>query len=201
MKVNYGPLLFMALCAFLVSGCSGSYFAGQSPYTDPQYVEAQELKLKVRELADQLLATLPNGYLNGYVAFPTSFVNINNLQESSPFGRLMGESLIYEFNQRGFLVREYRLPGYLAISTQKGTFALDRAGLIMANERWTTLIVGTYYVDKNSVFVNVRLVRAIDGMVFRTAQLVIANNEYVAKLFPNTRSIAVSTLRIKQSKN
>lgn len=170
-------LLFLGLMA---AGC-----AGKAPVTamSPEYEDAQELKLKVRELADQLLATMPNHSLTGLVALPTSFVNQDNVRQSSPFGRLVGESLIYEFNQRGFPVREYRLPGYIDIIPQEGDFALLRKGLVKtAGEKWAALIIGTYYRTPDAVFVNARLVRAADGMVLRTGQLVLVNNKLMAQL-------------------
>lgn len=175
-------LFFCLLCFSLVAGCSGKQDYVEALPTSPQYLEAQELKLKVRELADQLLATLPNDCLTGLVALPTSFVNLDNFQQSSTFGRLVGESLIYEFNQRSFPVREYRLPGYIAMRAEQGDFALARQGIVNAQEKWAALLLGTYYRDKDAVFVNARLVRAADGMVLRTAQLVLVNTALVERL-------------------
>ena len=51
------------------------------------YVDARELKLKVRELAEQLVAGMRDNSLQGTVALPVSFVNLDNLNESSSFGR------------------------------------------------------------------------------------------------------------------
>lgn len=176
------PLILSLLCLTLLGGCSSKTSYVEALPTTPQYMEAQELKLKVRELADQLLATLPNDCLTGLVALPTSFVNLDNFQQTSPFGRLVGENLIYEFNQRSFPVREYRLPGYIAMRAEQGDFALARQGMLDAKEKWAALLVGTYQRDKDAIFVNARLVRASDGMVLRTAQLVLVNTELVARL-------------------
>lgn len=176
------PLLLFVMCIGLLAGCSSKKPYVEALPTSPQYMEAQELKLKVRELADQLLATMPNECLTGLVALPTSFVNLDNFQQSSSFGRLVGESLIFEFNQRSFPVREYRLPGYIAMRAEQGDFALARQGLINAQEKWAALLLGTYYRDKDAVFVNARLVRAADGMVLRTAQLILVNSELVDRL-------------------
>lgn len=189
-------LLFCLLCFSLVAGCSGKQEYVEALPTSPQYLEAQELKLKIRELADQLLATLPNDCLTGLVALPTSFVNLNNFQQSSTFGRLVGESMIYEFNQRSFPVREYRLPGYIAMRAEQGDFALARQGVVNAQEKWAALLLGTYYRDKDAVFVNARLVRAADGMVLRTAQLVLVNTAMVSRLStptPPPAQVALNT--------
>lgn len=110
------PRLLM-LCALLLPLFSGCAKSGPSALS-PGYTDAVELKLKSRELAEQMLATMPNDAIQGFVAMPTAFVNQNNTSQSSPMGRLMAESLFYEFNQRGFPTREYRLNG--AINVQGG---------------------------------------------------------------------------------
>ena len=154
-----------------------------TPPEQPGYVDAVELKLKCRELADQMLATVPNDALRGFVAMPTSFVNENNTNQSSPLGRLMAESMFYEFNQRGFPTREYRLTGNIAVVGGKNDLALAANQIVpKKKQKWAALLVGTYYVDKDATFVNVRLVRASDGLVLRTGQLVLANTPVVARM-------------------
>ncbi len=171
-------LLGLLFSTLFVAGCGSK----TKTALDPQYIDAQELKLKVRELADQMLATMDNSTLTGLVAMPTSFVNMNNKAQTSAFGNLMGESLIYEFNQRAFPVREYRLTGNIDIKLGQGDFALLRQGIVSTREKWAALIVGTYHVDKEAVFVNARLVRAYDGMVLRTGQLVLVKTKVIDRL-------------------
>ena len=168
-----------ALVLLLLPGCGEKRATALSP----EYTDAVELKLKSRELADQMLATMPNDAIQGFVAMPTSFVDQNNTSRTSPLGRLMAESLFYEFNQRGFPTREYRLNG--AISVQGGRDDLALAANQIVNttgQKWAALLVGTYYVDKDATFVNARLVRANDGLVMRTGQLVLVNTPIVTRM-------------------
>ena len=129
-----------------------------------------------------MLATMPNDALQGVVAMPTSFVDENNTSRSSPLGRLMGEAMFYEFNQRGFPAREYRLTGNIAVVGGRDDLALIENAVIPAGQKWAALVVGTYYVDKDATFVNARLVRATDGLVMRTGQLVLVNTPIVARM-------------------
>lgn len=179
MKILVRLLLFALLFQGLLAGCSS-----RPPTTsDPQYVDAVELKLKIRELADQMLATVPNASLTGLVAMPTSFVDMDNKRQASPLGNLFAESLIYEFNQRGFPVCEYRLTGNIDVILGQGDFSLLRQGLVnTTDKKWAALIVGTYYRGQDAVFVNARLVRASDGVVLRTGQLLLLKNALVARL-------------------
>lgn len=175
--------VLLILLAAIIAGCA------EKPAPQPQltgYVDAVELKLKCRELADQLLATMPNSALQGYIAMPTSFVNENNTSQSSPLGRLMAESMYYEFNQRGFPTREYRLTGNINVQGGKNDLALAANQVVSTKgQKWAALLVGTYYVDKDATFVNVRLVRASDGLVLRTAQLVLPNTPVVMRMAAN----------------
>jgi hypothetical protein len=173
----YACLASLLLLSF-ATGCSGRLSPGE-----PDYVDAVELKLKCRELADQMLATMPNDALQGFVAMPTAFVDQNNSSQSSPLGRLIAESMFYEFNQRGFPTREYRLSGHISVVGGRDDLALVANQIVpVQGQKWAALIVGTYYVEKRATFVNARLVRAGDGLVLRTGQLVLANTPVVARM-------------------
>lgn len=177
----HGLLRFILICALalpLLPGCSKA----PPSANDSGYTDAVELKLKFRELADQMLATVPNDALQGFVAMPTSFVDENSTSRSSPLGRLMGEAMFYEFNQRGFPAREYRLTGNIAVVGGRDDLALIENAVIPVGQKWAALVVGTYYVDKDATFVNARLVRATDGLVMRTGQLVLVNTPIVARM-------------------
>ena len=171
----------------VLAGC-GAMQAQSTQYktvlpTDPNYIAAQELKLKVRELADQLIASLPNDALTGFVALPTSFVDQNDFNSSSPLGRYLAEGLIYEFNQRGFPVREYRTDGGITMREGLGDTALARKGKVAtAKGKGNALLIGTYHQDPDAIFVNARLVRASDGLVLRTGQVMLTPNAVTLRM-------------------
>lgn len=176
------PSFFRFLVCFclvlILPACSSKNATQEEGYTD-----AVEIKLKCRELADQMLATVPNYALQGYVAMPVSFVNQNNTDVSSPLGRLIAESMYYEFNQRGFPTREYRLTGNIAVVGGKNDLALAANQLVpYKGQKWAALLVGTYLVDKDATFINARLVRASDGLVMRTGELVLANTPVLMRM-------------------
>lgn len=175
-------LLLGLLFQSLLAGCAGH---GSTPslVANAGLVEAQELRLKLRELADQLLASTPNEGIGNLVAMPTSFVDVDHKNQTSALGNLCAESLIYEFNQRGYPVSEYRLNGDVDVLLGQGDFALLRQGVTKtAGKQWAALMVGTYAVAGDSVFVNGRLVRASDGMVLRTGQVLLPKNALVASM-------------------
>lgn len=181
--------LVVLMLAAIFAGCAKQ----QLPPEQPGYVDAVELKLKCRELADQMLATVPNDALKGFVAMPVAFVNESDTSKTSPLGRLMGESMFYEFNQRGFPTREYRLTGKIDVVGGRNDLALAANQVVpTTNQPWAALVVGTYYVDKDATFVNARLVRASDGLVLRTGQLVLPNTPVIARMALSGTSVAAN---------
>jgi TolB-like protein len=148
------------------------------------YVDARELKLKVRELAEQLIAGINDPSLRAAVALPVSFVNLDNLSETSSLGRYIAEQLFHEFSLRGFPVREYRIPGNtIATAEGKGEFYLSRAlkEAVPVNQD-AVVVAGTYYVDSQAIFINARLLRPSNGRVLRTANLVLPANSLTLRM-------------------
>ncbi len=163
------------------------WMEGVRPKPEAAHSAARELKLKVREMADQLLAKLDRRALQGVVALPVSLVNQDDFSESSSFGRYVAEALFYEFNQRGFPVREYRSSGELILRAGEGEFLFSRNQQRIYNESPLSLYVaGTYYYDRENIFVNLRMLRAADGMVLRTAQVVFPQTGVSRRMIANT---------------
>jgi hypothetical protein len=126
---------------------------------------------------------MPNEALNGFAALPTSFVSQDDFNRSSPLGRYLAETLIHEFNQRGFPVREYRVDGTITMNEATGETALTRRGKIAtAKVEGNALLVGTYHQDPDAIFVNARLVRSSDGIVLRTAHIMLAPNAVTLRM-------------------
>ena len=171
----------------VTDGAGGAVLIPGVPYTagGEDYVDARELKLKIRELAEQLVAEMKDCSLKGTVALPVSFVNLNNFNETSAFGRLVGEQLFFELNQRGYPVREYRIPGSIRVKERAGEFYLSRE-MGSLSPAGSVVVLGTYSAAPGAVFVNARLVRPSDGRVLRTANLVLANNSTVRRLLRMT---------------
>lgn len=168
---------------FAVPDTDGGYVWVPAPTRGqaPGFADARELKLKVRELAAQLVAD-SDPALRCMVAIPTSFVNQEDFTQSSPLGRFMAEQLLYEFSQRGFPVREFRLAPSVVSREGQGEFLLSRKVAPVSTKTSNALfVVGTYYMDRQAVFVNARLVRG-NGTVLRTAQVMLPNSSTTRRM-------------------
>ncbi|GAB7080399.1 FlgO family outer membrane protein [Megalodesulfovibrio paquesii] len=176
---------------YLPDGQGGYYWVGEKnaiPTPNPNNEAAIEIRLKVKELADQLLgaggATVSVG---GMVIMPSSFVHQDRYDVSSSFGRYIAEQMIHEFTSRGLKVREYHLQKAIDMRPGEGDFAMSRRGPDVSVEgRNVAVLTGTYYWDKENIFVNARLVRGSDDEVLRTGSLVFAQSEVSQKMLKST---------------
>lgn len=147
------------------------------------HVDARELRLKIRELGEQLVAGMGDCSLQGTIALPVSFVELGDFDRTSALGRLMAEQLYHELHQRGYAVREYRTQGSIKLRKREGEFALSRElGKLTAKSASSVAIVGTYHYDRDAIFVNARLVRPVDGMVLRTASMILRSNNLMRRM-------------------
>lgn len=102
----------------------------------------------------------------------TTLSDIDRLETSSPLGRMIAEQASARFTELGYPVSEIRLREELNVH-QRGSQA-DRNGEFMLSRSPSALrevvgagavLAGTYAVAKNSIFVNMRLIRVGDGKV------------------------------------
>lgn len=126
----------------------------------------------------------------------TSLVDLNNLKESSNFGRVFSESLMTQLSQRGFDVMEYR-GNEIVTKTRKGEFKLNRAKVQTIADEDILILVGTYSQLENETIVNVRIINKETNILESAAGISIPlnktleshiisnNNDYVAQIIPS----------------
>jgi len=110
----------------------------------------------------------------------SSFVDIDDLTQSSTFGRIVAEQVASNLAQQGYKVVEMKL-------RQEGIFIKERAGefllsrelqAISASHEASAVLVGTYAVAEDMVFVTCRLVLVEDSSV-------IAAHDFSVPIGPN----------------
>ncbi|MCF8119494.1 MAG: hypothetical protein K9L83_04725 [Deltaproteobacteria bacterium] len=96
-----------------------------------------------------------------------SFVNIDDLSESSTFGRISSAQLSTRLAQHGFNLIEIKLrQESVFIKKGKGEFMLSRELKDLSDSREIrAVLVGTYAVSEYFIFVSVRIVRTEDSSV------------------------------------
>lgn len=88
-----------------------------------------------------------------------TLVNIDSLTESSRLGRIVSEQLQARLSQQGYSVVELKLRGNLFVKQDQGELLLSREIKdITTNHKAQAVVVGTYAVANNNVFINLKMV-------------------------------------------
>ena len=124
-------------------------------------------------LADAIVNNLPaNIDIHGSKLIVVSFADINDLTQSSPFGRMLAEHVGSRLVQKGLKVADLRvMADTILIREKNGEFALSRNTKKLGVRIDTALILaGTYArISNNLVSVSVRLINGADNMVLSSA--------------------------------
>jgi TolB-like protein len=107
----------------------------------------------------------------------TSFVNLQQLNKTSQFGQVLGESLYSELFIRGFQISDFR--GQNAISVNgSGEFYITRnVTKLQAEVPNTYVLVGTYSKIDQNVMINARILDNKTGKIVTSARSMYANDD------------------------
>ncbi len=112
-----------------------------------------------------------------------SFADIDNLENSSTFGRIVAQQIGSVFSSQGYKIIEMLLRGNVYIGKGEGEFLLSRALKDLSSEHNAqAVIVGIYAVGSKSVYVTAKLIQASDSIV-------LASEDFVLPLGPDLRTL------------
>jgi TolB-like protein len=95
-----------------------------------------------------------------------SFVNLDNLNESSTFGRVTAEQFASRFNQKDFVTLEVKLGSVMFVKEGSGEFILSREMReISVKHQAQAALVGNYTVAAERIYLTARIVNVDDGRV------------------------------------
>ncbi|WP_218914993.1 FlgO family outer membrane protein [Desulfurivibrio alkaliphilus] len=136
------------------------------------------------DLAGQLVGNYRRGgQPGGTRLILTSLVDLDNLDNSSRFGRTLSESLATQLFRRGFAVEEVRKAEALIFRDPGGELVLSRdvSRLARAHEAHA-VVAGTYSLTRQTVIVNLRLVDAASRTVLSVAGMEIQRSPAIDHL-------------------
>ena len=194
--VTYVAIFLSASCAITPDGLL---------LTNPGYsgVKDADLILAGHQAADSMIKSVKesdgenvspmlkdtvNSLARGGTVIAASFVNIDNLEESSSFGRIVSRQLATQFSAHSYQVIELLLRKNVYIESKNGEFLLSRELVnIGVEHNAQAVLVGTYAVGSKSVYVTARLVDA-------KSSIVIASYDFNVPLGPNTQTLISSKI-------
>lgn len=180
---HLAALVALAVVVASLSGCSPRYM--DMPVYWPIATDDHENfgpgRFKTTYLAKQI-----DEHYRGSNPGPigvTTFVNIDDLYVTSTFGRMVSEQLMSELTMRGFDVVELRHSDALQFLDSTGEFALSRDVRAIRPERnLSAIVVGTYVVSPQRVYVNARLVDPSSSMVISAGSVEMSKTKELGKL-------------------
>ena len=113
----------------------------------------------------------------------TTMVNLDNLDETSSFGRLVMHQLASRLAQYGYRVMDVRLRADMAIRPE-GEFMLSRnvAKLMQSNYGAEAVLVGEYSVAARNIYCSVRVLRLSDSAVVAAYEYYLPRKGDIARL-------------------
>jgi TolB-like protein len=191
-------VLSLVLALTLVSfiGCSKRYhnLPAFSAFPIPDPANESVGRFKTSYLADQI-----HSYFRGNVAGPiavTTFVNIDDLYQSSTFGRILAEQLISELAMRGYNVIEVRQSDSMQITVNGGEFSLSRETATLRDKRdLSAIVVGTYAVSPVRVYINARIIDPVNSLVVSVGSVEMSKSDEIDRLL-RANSVPTSLERI-----
>lgn len=176
------------MCRFLLAGvATAAMLAGcaQGPVTvEPTYESAarSEFVATNYRAAEVLIGQFKSRVANGPVIVATA-VNIDALEQSSTLGRLVSEQISSRFAQSGFTMIEMKFRNNVYMKRGEGELLLTREiNDVARSHNAQAVIVGTYGMSNDSVFVNMKIVEPGTNKV-------LAVNDYVLPLNRDVRSM------------
>ena len=152
----------------------------------PEPVYYGEISGPAHELAQETARWLRSDPSLDRVAV-TTFVDVNDFDRTSAFGRTLTDALMALLHRHGFQVVELRKTRNFLIEKGKGEFYLSRAiAEIAASQKVSAVLVGTYTEGLNVVIVSTRLISAADGEVLSTGLLELPKSRNLAYLLGGT---------------
>ncbi|MEW6551473.1 MAG: FlgO family outer membrane protein [Campylobacterota bacterium] len=204
MRLSVITLLFLP---FIFSGCL-SELAQKLPVlnsSDVQVKKEPETKnttavySSVQDLTKEITKQLLANHIkpDKKTIIVTSFVNLNQLNSTSDFGRLVGENMISQLHMEGFRVKEYRGQNAVSINAD-GEFNLTRDIKKLPNTiEADYILIGTYSnINDTTLSINSRIVDFANGDIYATANAVYSSSVTTVKKNSNNQPVSKKTVDV-----
>jgi TolB-like protein len=118
----------------------------------------------------------------------TSFASLDNLQETSAFGRLVGENLSHELHVRGWQINDIRLSRDLIVNAD-GELGMSRdIKRLRAAVPAANVVTGSYTTSVDGILLSVRVVDFATGQLISSAETRFKGDAFLSSLINKPRS-------------
>lgn len=178
------PIVFVCFAALIaISGCSSfngtraeNLLGKETNLIKFSYKAAEEL---VKTAFPPLMPQNPEMPI-----LTTTFVDNNDLHQTSQFGRILQEHMSSRFVQLGYTVREVKLAKSLEIKELSGETILSRdLQKLAGNQKAQVILVGTISYANRTMYISTRLVNPHDSTVVASADYRMIMDDHILAMF------------------
>lgn len=157
MRYDKKILIICALFSIVLSACTSNR------YQEPKDIDLIPVSQQAaQELLAQSVKVLPKNSL----VVVSSFVNVNDLKQTSAFGRIASSQIASAIFKSGYRIRSMELSTEDFIQTNSGFHKLsEEAKAALKNQGASALIVGVFAPGRKTAYVNVRMVHLLENEV------------------------------------
>ncbi|MBV0934111.1 FlgO family outer membrane protein [Marinobacterium weihaiense] len=157
--------------------------------TKPQSPMSVQVDLiaEIKTAATQLMGNARGLHTDSPVLAAT-FADIDDLQQSSTFGRTLSEQFTSALSNQNLPVIEVKMRDSLFVKERTGELILSRKlhSLVQAHDAQAVLL-GTYAIGGHNVYVNVRIVRTSDNIILGSHDFSLPLNRDIKAMLPRKR--------------
>ncbi|MBF0124858.1 MAG: hypothetical protein HQL60_05950 [Magnetococcales bacterium] len=166
-SVDKRAVMLLVMASWLLPSCSQqqrpSYPLVSQPLFSKPSITANELTYHA---ADFMVPQVVDKLRSDAKILPATFVNLDNLGQSSALGRLLSQQVASRLTQHGFSMVEAKVRHNMLVRNRGGEFLLSRELTQMANQfKAQAILVGSYSVARSRLYVNTQLIRLSDQVV------------------------------------
>ncbi|MBS4097068.1 MAG: hypothetical protein KGZ83_09585 [Sulfuricella sp.] len=196
MNKRLSALAAALLGVTLLAGCDTLQQAPRAPeptydqarisnFTTANYAAATELMKRFQGTPSTNNFDASSGASPFIVA---TLVNIDKLEQSSTFGRLISEQLASRITQLGHNVVELKVRNSVFMKRNEGEFLLTREIKEVATaHKAQAIVVGTYAEASDYVYVNLKVVNPANSMILGAYDYTLPMNKEIRRLVTISR--------------
>lgn len=191
---------FMISCSMLLNACSQQMAFGDCDYRvrtaecsrHGYYPQAVDMVAINYEAADKLILNAKQNIDDKQRILVTTIADINNLNDSAPLGRLIGEQVASRMIEKGFKVVEVRLQDSVSLVPYTGEFILSRGvrelrelGRVQTVSR---IVTGTYTVAEETIFISLKVLDFWDSKAVASYTYTLPMTKDIDQLLKKTKA-------------
>lgn len=139
------------------------------------------------KIADTLVERTIPPLVPGHPDMPvlvTTFVDNNDLQETSKFGRILQEHIVSRLVQLGYTVREIKMASTLTIEPKSGETILSRElAKISGEHEAQAILAGTISRSERILYISARLINPINNNILATDDYRLCMDDNILAMF------------------